>query len=105
MPGLYHATLETDRTDTQAIEQKERAMQLQEAVQLVQAKFVAETQGKTEGPEYDAYYEAIDKFPVMIEVATYCWADQIVQQNYEMRKQQAAAQAGQAGGEAPQGTA
>jgi len=73
-------------------------MQLQEAVQLVQAKFVAETQGKSEGPEIDAYYEAVDKFPVMIEVATYCWADQIVQQNYEMRKQQMAQQPGGAPG-------
>ena len=65
-------------------------MQLQEAVQLVQAKFVAETQGKSEGPEIDAYHEAFEKYPVMMEVATYCWSDQIVQQNYEMRKQQQA---------------
>ena len=76
-------------------------MQLQEAVQLVQAKFVAETQGKTEGPEIEAYHDAFEKCPVMMEVATYCWADQIVQQNYEMRKQQMAQQqgAGDGGGE------
>lgn len=81
-------------------------MQLQEAVQLVQAKFVAETQGKSEGPEIDAYHDAFEKCPVIMEVATYCWADQIVQQNYEMRKQQAAAaQGGQPGGAPPQGTA
>lgn len=78
-------------------------MQLQEAVQLVQAKFVAETQDKTEGPEIDAYHEAFEKYPVIMEVATYCWSDQIVQQNYEMRKAQAAQQAG--GGESPQGMA
>lgn len=75
-------------------------MQLQEAVQLIQAKFVAETQDKSEGPEVDAYHAAFEKYPVIMEVATYCWSDQIVQQNYEMRKQQAAQQ-GQAGGEAP----
>ena len=61
-------------------------MQLQQAVQLVQAKFMAETQEKNEGPEIDAYHEAFEKYPVLMEVATYCWSDQIVQQNYEMRK-------------------
>ena len=83
-------------------------MQLQEAVQLVQQKFVAETQGKTDGPEMDAYTDAFEKFPVMMEVATYCWSDQIVQQNYEQRKQQAIKQAqenAQQEGGAPQGTA
>lgn len=81
-------------------------MQLQEAVQLIQAKFIAETQGKSEGPELDAYQDAFEKFPVLMEVATYAWADQIVQQNYEARKQAAikAAQEKQAEG-APQGTA
>lgn len=80
-------------------------MQLQEAVQLVQAKFVAETQGKSEGPEIDAYHDAFEKCPVLMEVATYCWADQIVQQNYEMRKKMAD-QAGGGDGEAsPQGMA
>lgn len=82
-------------------------MQLQQAVQLVQAKFVAETQEKSEGPEIDAYHEAFEKYPVLMEVATYCWSDQIVQQNYDMRKkmeeQQAAA--GVEGGDTPMGTA
>lgn len=75
-------------------------MQLQQAVQLVQAKFVAETQEKSEGQEIDAYHEAFEKYPVLMEVATYCWADQIVQQNYEMRKQQAAQEGGGEGGAA-----
>jgi len=78
-------------------------MQLQEAVQLVQAKFMAETQGKMEGAEIDAYHDAFEKFPVLMEVATYCWSDQIVQQNYEMRKKAAEQQGGEGG--APQGTA
>ncbi len=78
-------------------------MQLQEAVQLVQAKFVAETQGKMAGPEVDAYHDAFEKFPVMMEVATYCWADQIVQQNYELRKQMVEKQGAEGG--SPQGMA
>lgn len=78
-------------------------MQLNEAVQLIQKKFMAEAQGKTEGPELDEYQDAFDRFPVMMEVATYCWADQIVQQNYEARKR--VTQQGAAGGEAPQGMA
>ncbi|MGB1124661.1 MAG: hypothetical protein ACPG4Q_05595 [Phycisphaeraceae bacterium] len=80
-------------------------MQLQEAVQLIQAKFVAETQDKAEGPEIDAYHEAFEKYPVIMEVATYCWADQIVQQNYEMRKQQAAQQTSPGGENPPLGSA
>ncbi|MFN3167940.1 MAG: hypothetical protein ACE37H_12850 [Phycisphaeraceae bacterium] len=80
-------------------------MQLQEAVQLVQAKFMAETQGKMEGPEIDAYHDAFEKFPVLMEVATYCWADQIVQQNYEMRKKMAEQQGAGGGDEAPLGNA
>lgn len=81
-------------------------MQLQQAVEIVKQKFIAETQDKMEGPEFDAYTDAFEKFPVMMEVATYCWADQIVQQNYEARKQQAIKQAQENAGEAaPQGTA
>jgi hypothetical protein len=80
-------------------------MQLQEAVQIVQKKFIAETQDKTEGPELDAYQDAFEKFPVLMEVATYAWADQIVQQNYEARKQQAVQAAQQQAGGSPQGTA
>jgi len=80
-------------------------MQLQEAVQLVQAKFLAETQGKTEGPEVDAYHAAFEQWPVVMEVATYCWSDQIVQQNYEMRKKMAEQQAAGGGDTPPIGTA
>ncbi len=79
-------------------------MNLQEAVQLVQAKFAAESQDQTEGPAIDAYHDAFEKCPVLMEVATYCFADQIVQQNYEMRKKMM--EQGAAGAEAPpQGTA
>lgn len=82
-------------------------MQLNEAVQIIQQKFAAETQDKTDGPELDAYQSAFEKFPVLMEVATYAWADQIVQQNYEARKvaaMKAAQEKAQADG-APQGTA
>ncbi|MEM9415458.1 MAG: hypothetical protein AAGA29_08285 [Planctomycetota bacterium] len=81
-------------------------MQLQQAVEIIKQKFIAETQDKLDGPEFDAYSEAFEKFPVMMEVATYCWADQIVQQNYEARRQQALKQAQEQGGDVtPQGTA
>lgn len=80
-------------------------MQLQQAVQLVQAKFMAETQDKSEGPEIDAYHEAFEKYPVLMEVATYCWSDQIIQQNYDMRKKMEAQQGEGGEGSAPVGTA
>ena len=72
-------------------------MQLQEAVQIIQAKFVAETQEKSEGPEIDAYHDAFEKYPVVMEVATQFVGDQIIQQHYEARKA-AVAQAQAAGG-------
>jgi hypothetical protein len=71
-------------------------MQLQDAVQLVQGKFAAEMQEQSEGEAIDKYHEAFEKFPVLMEVATYAFADGIVQQNYEMRRAMAAKQQGQA---------
>lgn len=83
-------------------------MQLQEAIMLVQAKFNAEAQGQTGGEETTKYEDAFDQWPVTMEIATQFFADQIIQQNYEARKaaaiqaaQQQAAEAGEAGGEAP----
>lgn len=65
-------------------------MQLNEAVQLVQAKFMAETQGQTEGPAHDTYLDAFDKFPLLMEIAVSAFADNIIQQNYDARKAAAA---------------
>ncbi len=71
-------------------------MQLPEALQIVQNKFQSEVQGQTEGEAADKYAEAFDQFPVVMEVAAAFFADQIIQQNYEARKQ-AMAQQGQGG--------
>jgi len=71
----------------------QQPLNLNTAVQIVQNKFNAEMKGNSEGPELDAYQTAFDKFPVMMEVATYCFSDQIVQSNYEARKAAAIKQA------------
>ncbi|MEM6553034.1 MAG: hypothetical protein AAF750_13030 [Planctomycetota bacterium] len=65
-------------------------MQLQQAVQLVQAKFAAESQGQTDGDAHDAYHNAFDQFPLVMEIAVSAFADLIIQQNYEARKTAAA---------------
>ena len=66
-------------------------MQLNEAVRIVQQKFNAESEGKMDGPELEAYQDAFKRFPVVMEVATHCVADQIIQANYEARRQAAMA--------------
>ncbi len=67
-------------------------MQLQEAIQIVQAKFMAEAQGKTEGDEADRYQDAFADYPVMMETATQIFAAQIIAQNIEQAQRQAHAQ-------------
>ena len=74
-------------------------MQLQQAVQLVQAKFAAESQGQTEGQAHDAYHEAFDNFPLVMEIAVSAFADEIIQRNYEARKVAAAKQAAEQRGD------
>jgi len=64
-------------------------MQLQEAIQIVQAKFMAEAQGKTDGDEADRYQDAFADFPVMMETATQIFAAQIIAQNLEQAQRQA----------------
>ncbi len=58
-------------------------MQLQEAIQIVQAKFMAESKGNSEGDEADRYQDAFADFPVMMETATQIFAAQIIAQNIE----------------------
>jgi len=79
-------------------------MQLQEAIQLVQQKFQAETQGQTEGQAVDAYHDAFEKFPVLMEIATQVLGVQIIQQNI-VRQVQAKqeAEGGDASAEGVQG--
>ncbi len=83
-------------------------MQLNDAVQLVQAKFNSEGQGNPNGPELKAWQDAHAQFPVMMDVATQIWADQIIRMNeqaarqhamqQQMMAQQQAMQGGQGGG-------
>ena len=78
-------------------------MQLNEAVRIVQQKLNAEMNGQTDGEELDAYQDAFKRFPVLMEVATHCVSDQIIQANYEARRQAAMAQARKDDGNAPAG--
>jgi len=64
-------------------------MQLQEAIQIVQAKFMAEAQDQTEGAEADRYQDAFADFPVMMETATQIFAAQIIAQNLDQAQRQA----------------
>ena len=64
-------------------------MQIQEAINLVQAKFMAESKGETEGESADKYSEAFASFPVMMEVATYIFAQGLITQNYQAAMQRA----------------
>jgi hypothetical protein len=67
-------------------------MQLQEAIQIVQAKFMAEAQGNSEGDEADRYQDAFADFPVMMETATQIFAAQIIAQNLDQAQRQAQSQ-------------
>ncbi len=64
-------------------------MVIQEAINLVQAKFMAESKGETEGEVADKYAEAFSNFPVVMEVATYIFAQGLITQNYQAAMQRA----------------
>ena len=72
-------------------------MQLQDAINLVQAKFQAESKDETDSEAVEKYHEAFDQSPVMMEIATQIFGVQIIQQN-AMR--QMAAQQAQGGDQA-----
>ena len=83
-------------------------MQIQEAINLVQSKFQAEAKGETDGDAVEQYQNAFADFPVMMEVATYIFAQGLITQNYQaaLRRQQekqANAQGGAGGPQAPGG--
>ena len=84
-------------------------MVIQEAINLVQAKFMAESKGEIEGEAADKYAEAFSNFPVMMETATYIFAQGLITQNYQAALQRAQREQQQKGGEAgnvaPGGTA
>lgn len=61
-------------------------MQIQDAIQLIQQKFMAEVQDQLEHEVHDKYAEAFDNYPLVMEVAQAAFADEIIQKNYEARK-------------------
>lgn len=79
-------------------------MQVQEAINLVQAKFMAESKGETEGEAADRYHAAFEEYPVMMEVATIILAQGLITQNYQAAMQRAQQQQ-QGGAPAPGGQA
>lgn len=78
-------------------------MHIQEAINLVQAKFMAESKGEAEGEAADKYSDAFAQYPVLMEVATYIFAQGLITQNYQAAIQRAQQQnkGGQGGGGAP----
>lgn len=66
-------------------------MQLQQAIEIVQQKFMAEAQGQIDGEVADRYADAFGDYPAMMEVATQIFSAQIIAQNIE-NQQRAAAQ-------------
>lgn len=81
-------------------------MHIQDAINLVQQKFMAESKGETTGEAADKYSDAFSDYPVLMEVATYIFAQGLITQNYQaaMRKAQEDA-ARQGGAPAPGGNA
>ena len=77
-------------------------MELQHAINLVREKFTAESQDQTDGDVVDRYADAFEQYPVLMEVATHIWAQQLIQQNIA---RQLAQRQQQEGGQTPgQGT-
>ncbi len=76
-------------------------MQIQEAINLVQAKFMAESKGETEGDVAEKYADAFSNFPVMMEVATYIFAQGLITQNYQAAIQRAQREQQEKGAAAP----
>lgn len=72
-------------------------MHIQEAINLVQAKFVAESQGQTDGEAAEKYQQAFSDFPVLMEVATYIFAQGLITQNYQAALRRAQEQGGKGG--------
>lgn len=84
---------------------QECPMQVQEAINLVQAKFVAESKGETDGEVAERYQSAFADFPVVMEVATIIIAQGLITQNYQAAMRKAQEQQDQHGGNTPGGGA
>lgn len=76
-------------------------MHIQEAINLVQAKFMAESKGEMQGEAAEKYADAFEQFPVMMEVATYIFAQGLITQNYQAAIQRAQKEQAARGGAAP----
>ncbi len=63
-------------------------MQLNDAINLVRDKFVAETQGQLEGEAAERYADAFADYPVMMEIATQIFGVQIINQNIQQQMAQ-----------------
>lgn len=72
-------------------------MHIQEAINLVQSKFMAESQGQTSGEAADKYQDAFSDYPVMMEVATYIFAQGLITQNYQAAMRRAQEEAAKPG--------
>ena len=78
-------------------------MQLQNAIDIVQEKFMAEAQGTNDESINKRYFDAFDNCPAMMETATQIWAAQLIAQNIQQQEMAAeAAQQQEAGEAAPQ---
>jgi hypothetical protein len=73
-------------------------MHIQEAINLVQAKFMAESKGETAGEAADKYQDAFSEFPVLMEVATYIFAQGLITQNYHAALRKAQEEQGKGAG-------
>lgn len=80
-------------------------MQLQDAIQIIQQKFMAETQGQLEDPIHEKYADAFDNYPLVMEVAQAAFADEIIQRNYEARRAMAEKAQAASGEKAPEAQA
>ena len=63
-------------------------MQLNDAINLVRDKFMAETQGQSGGDIADKYQDAFADYPVLMEVATQIFGVQIINQNIQQQMAQ-----------------
>lgn len=80
-------------------------MHIQEAINLVQAKFMAESKGETTGEVADKYQDAFSDYPVLMEVATYIFAQGLITQNYQAAVRKAQEEQAKKGGQGgPGGT-
>lgn len=55
-------------------------MRLNEALQLIRAKYLEEQRGVSEGPVVERYKKACEQYPVMMNTAQGLWTAQMAQE-------------------------